>query len=207
MKPGVYQIENRTTGKKYIGSSTDTHRRLSQHWNSLNSGRHPNEHLMHAWRKYGDRDFDFEVIKHFNTKEEALAYEQQLLDEYRLMNCWSDLYNVATDAFIPSITPEIAAKISKSNTGKTHSEETKRKISEAAKNRSEEYKLKMSKILSGRVFSEEHKSKLSEANKNRSEEMKQKFAQFNKGKTASEETKRKMSEAQKLRWARRKETK
>lgn len=66
------------------------------------------------------------------------------------------------------------------------SEETKRKISKAAKGRSlsEETKSKISKAATGKKFSEETRSKMSNAAK---------------GKKFSEETKRKMSEAAKNR--------
>ena len=69
--------------------------------------------------------------------------------------------------------------------GFQHSEETKRKMSEAKKDKK---------------FSDEHKRKLSENNarywkdKNRSEETKRKISEAHKGKKFSEKTKRKMSE-------------
>ena len=75
--------------------------------------------------------------------------------------------------------------------GKHHSEEYKRKMSEACKGRtawnkgktfSEEYKRNMSELMKGRTFSEEWKRKLSESQK---------------GKKLSEEAKRKLSEARK----------
>ena len=49
--------------------------------------------------------------------------------------------------------------------GKLHSEETKRKMSEAKKHMTEETKRKMSEAAKGRTFSEETKRKLSEAKK------------------------------------------
>ena len=50
---------------------------------------------------------------------------------------------------------------------KNHSDETKRKISEAnkGKKRTEQQKQRLSELSKGRVFSEEHKSKISEAMK------------------------------------------
>ena len=67
--------------------------------------------------------------------------------------------------------------------GKKHTEETKRKMSEA---------------LLGKPLSEETKKKLSEAHngKKLSEETKKKIGEANIGKTLSEETKQKISEAQ-----------
>jgi predicted GIY-YIG superfamily endonuclease len=206
MKPGVYQIENRTTGKKYIGSSSNTHRRLSEHWNLLNGGRHSNEHLMYAWRKYGDRDFDFEVIKHFDTVEEARAYEQELLDEYRLNNRWQELYNKAIHVENVIISEEQKKKISESLKGNsiysTLSDETKLKIRQAVSEaktgipRKEETKRKISESLKGRPAHNKGKKV--------SEELRKKMSETRKGIKQSDERKKKTSEAIKTWWAERK---
>ena len=93
--------------------------------------------------------------------------------------------------------------------GKHHSEETKRKISEAlkGKHRSEETKRKCSEANKGQApwskgkhLSEETKRKISESRRGQhlSEEHKRKIAEANKGKKwgpRSEEARRKMSEA------------
>lgn len=65
--------------------------------------------------------------------------------------------------------------LSRQSTGRTHTEETKRRISDAKKKHHpfrgkhlpEEMRRKMSEALKGRVFSEEHRRKLSEAAKSR----------------------------------------
>ena len=91
---------------------------------------------------------------------------------------------------------------------KGHTEETKKKISEAHKGKtlSDETKKKISEANKGKTFSDEHKKKLSEANKGKthSDETKKKISEahkgqipWNKGKTLSEEHKKKMSEARK----------
>ena len=79
--------------------------------------------------------------------------------------------------------------------GKKLSEETKRKMSEAHKGIrfSEETKLKMSKSRKGIQFSEEHKKKISEAKKGKQAGKNNPMY----GKKLSEETKRKISEAHK----------
>lgn len=94
----------------------------------------------------------------------------------------------------------------------THSEETKRKMSDArkCKKHSEEWGRNISEGLKGRKLSEEHKRKLSDAKKGKkrqplSEEVKLKISEAKKGKPGkptSEETKRKLSEAAKAYWAR-----
>lgn len=66
-------------------------------------------------------------------------------------------------------------KRSKTLTGRTLSEEHRRKIAESRRGsdhtpRTEEYREKMSKALKGRVFSEEHKRKLREAAARRKEQ-------------------------------------
>ena len=53
------------------------------------------------------------------------------------------------------------------SSGRIHSEETKKKLSEAHKGKtlSEKHKKKLSEVRKGRIFSEEHKRKLSESKK------------------------------------------
>ncbi len=67
--------------------------------------------------------------------------------------------------------------------GKTHSKETRKKISEAhkGKTRSEEHRKKMSEVRKGKTYPEETRKKMSEAKK---------------GKNRSEETRKKIGEAQ-----------
>jgi len=87
--------------------------------------------------------------------------------------------------------------------GRYHSEEAKKKMSEAAKGRiiSEETRRKISEAKKGKCFSEVHKQKISisligkNLGKRRSEEVKKKLSESHKGHVVSEETRRKMSEA------------
>lgn len=90
--------------------------------------------------------------------------------------------------------------------GKRHTDETRKKISEANKGRtrapfSEEHRKKISETLKGHTFSEESRRKMSEAKKGRtlSEEHRRKMSEAKKGKHLSDETKRKMSESAKRR--------
>lgn len=106
--------------------------------------------------------------------------------------------------------------ISKARKGRHHSEEAKKKLSEARKGKTYEeiYGLDKTKELKESIAnsnrkrgcSEETKKKLSEANKGKpspnkgkklSEEIKRKISEAEKGKQLSEETKKRMSEAKK----------
>lgn len=49
---GVYQIYNKETNKRYIGSSINIERRLKEHKRNLKANRHSNQHLQNAWNKY-----------------------------------------------------------------------------------------------------------------------------------------------------------
>ena len=62
--PGVYLIENKVTGKRYVGSTTIN---LQQRWNDHKSGlrnnKHANIHLQRTWNKYGEESFVFSIIE------------------------------------------------------------------------------------------------------------------------------------------------
>jgi hypothetical protein len=98
-------------------------------------------------------------------------------------------------------------KISKGNTGQKRSDETKKKQSEAAKNRlppSDETRRKISQGRKGKhlgQFSEEHKNHLKKAAKHRpqiSEITRQKYRDAQIGKHHTEETKQKIRENAKI---------
>jgi hypothetical protein len=118
---------------------------------------------------------------------------------------------------------DVIDKIAKSNTGKSRSEETKRKLSEShiGKIQTADSNQKRSIALKGRTIPEEQKLFLSESRmgennpmfgkespmkgKTHSEESKNKIKEARSRQIITEETKRKMSEAHKLRHQLRKE--
>lgn len=109
------------------------------------------------------------------------------------------------------------------NTGKTHSEETKRKISESVNKRGYKHSEEVRKIISdklkgkkpykgdhpclGKPMSDYTKRKLYEANKGRKAtlEQRQNMSIQRKGRKMSEESKKRMSDAKKLYWQLKKE--
>lgn len=103
---GVYKITNVKNGKFYVGSSVDIRKRWAAHKSELRSGRSNCLHLQHAWDKYGEASFTFEVIEHTN---DPLAREQWYIDNAK------PAYNIAATAGAPML-------------GKKHTEEARAKM-------------------------------------------------------------------------------
>ncbi len=205
MISGIYQIRNLVSGKAYIGSSIDIHKRFRQHTVDLRGDRHPNTYLQYAWDKYKERNFRFEVLL-ISEEFELLIYEQCLLD------LWKPEYNLSVIAGRVEFTEEVRRKISEGNKGKPGVNSGRKfpasfgrkiskskkgvpnpKVSVALKGRRLplEVRRKISQSISAYEKTDEHKHNLSislKGNKN---------GRANKGRTLSEETRRKMSDAHK----------
>ena len=151
---GIYEIVNKINNKRYVGSSVDLYSRFRNHKAQLNNATHENPILQRAWDKYGEDAFEFRVLL-LCEKSDVLGYEQQMLD------CSAHEYNIATNAYAPG-------------TGRTLTEEHRRKISESQK---------------GKTITQDCRAKLSLANKG--------HLPWNTGKKRSAETVRKMSEKRK----------
>ncbi|CAB4141321.1 grpIintron_endo, group I intron endonuclease [uncultured Caudovirales phage] len=200
----VYQIKNLINNKVYIGITTkDPIDRWNQH---LKKHFNKNFILYKAMRKYGPDNFHFSIIEQTNNLDHLKELESKYIQEYNSY-CFtenSNGYNMTLGGkglFGYKHSNQTKKKLSEANKGKPLSEETKRKLSEANKGRtlSEEHKRKVSETLKGRTLSEEHKRNLSKAARGKqkihSEESKRKMRDAKIGKPLSEETKRKLSEA------------
>ena len=217
---GIYTITNTVNGKTYIGQTAGSfHGRWKGHLKKLMNGKHHNAHLRAAASKYGHEMFRFDAIEagpQGLTKEERVAWCNNR-ETYWLGDAYlsEDYYNMkgGGDNAIPG--PEIRRKIAKTLTGMKHTEETKRKISEAnigennpnwGKTHTEETRRKISEAVTGKKHTEETKRKMSETRKGvpKSEEHRQNISKALTGenhpmwgKNHTEEARRKMSEAHK----------
>lgn len=77
----VYLIRNTINGKFLIGSTNNSKERWYSHRNHLNRGIHPNPHLQHAWNKYGETVFEFEVWVEA-APDKLFGIETALLTQY-----------------------------------------------------------------------------------------------------------------------------
>ena len=138
MTSGIYCIENKTNGKKYIGSSDDIEERWYYHRTKLKNKTHDNEHLQRSYNKYGIDNFEYYIVEKCSMKK---------LEERE--DYYIELYNTTTDKF--GYNKKWAFGRKKNNSPKRKNrpmlDSIKQKLSDALKGRpkSEEWKEKVRK--------------------------------------------------------------
>lgn len=165
---GIYEIRNLVNGKRYIGSAVRFCNRWRVHAQSLVRGDHHSMALQRAWNLYGPSAFQFNKLL-VCAKPDLIMYEQICMDAYK------PEYNI-----VP---------IAGSQLGFRHSEESKAKMSDAAKR---------TKNFAGKTHSQESKAKISTSRKGkgggpRSPERLKKIGDAHRGKPKSDEQKEKIS--------------
>ena len=127
-------------------------------------------------------------LKQNLTEEEAFKHEIYMIAVLGRIDLGTGILHNMTDGGegISNPSEETRKKISDAQKGKTHTEESRKKMSESKKNISEETRRKIGEASKGR-------------NKDRivSEETRRKMSESGKGRTHSEDSKKKMSEASK----------
>jgi group I intron endonuclease len=171
-KIGIYCFENLINNKKYIGQSVHIEARLNAHISMLRGGYDDSLVLQNAWNKYGEDNFKYYILEEC-FEEELNDKEKYWIKELKTHVSFGG-YNISMGG-------------SSGMLGRKHTDESRKKMSEALKGRtiSEETKKNMSKSMMGHVASEETKKKMSislsgENNPNfghpRSEEVKEKIS-------------------------------
>lgn len=202
MTSGIYRIDG-PNGKIYIGSAVNIEERWRLHLLALRSNKHHSPKLQRAWNKYSEDRFTFSIVEvvadgriiESNGKRKLINVEQIWLDILFSSLEEPDIYNISptaasslgikrTDEYRQKVSASLKGKPN-SFKGRTHSEESRRKISDGHKGKtaSGETRRKMSESAKGRIHSEEARRKMSEAAK---------------GKPKSEEHKRKIREARRM---------
>jgi group I intron endonuclease len=193
----IYILKNKINSKIYIGQ---TWRSLSERWDS-GHGYDDSPRLNNAIRKYGNKNFYYEVITFCGTQEAADACEIYFIAKYNSTNREYG-YNIREGGSRGKLSENTKQKISISLTGKKQSEETKmkRSLSMTGKKspKSAETREKISETLTGRKMPEEQRLKMMGKEspfegKSHSKETCKKISDANIGRTHSDETKEKMS--------------
>ena len=158
----VYLHVNKIDGKKYVGQTCQI---PEKRWRE-GKGYKGCVHFFNAIIKYGWDNFDHMIIADNLNHEEANYLETALITALKTTDSEYG-YNMTSGGSNKRLSEETKIKISKAAKGKKFSEETRRKLSESRKGKkfSEEHKRKMSEAKKGKKFSEEHKRKISEAKK------------------------------------------
>lgn len=149
MDYSVYMHVNKTNGKRYIGITSQ--KPLYRWKNGL--GYRSQKRFFSAIKSYGWDGFDHYVLRENLSKAEAERTEEELIRKYR-SNEEEYGYNIENGGVIHKLSEEQKEHLREINTGKHHSEETKRKMSVSHLGMS-------SKWLSGRKQSEETRKKRS----------------------------------------------
>lgn len=146
----IYIIKNTLNGKYYVGESLNVGRRLREHRT------HKTQYIDKVIRKYGPENFAV-FVEYFSDadKELLVDIEGQIIQEL--------------DSLIPkgyNVLPR-----GQNRAGYKHTEETRKKMSEAQLNRppimgrpcSEETRAKIAKSNTGKKMSDEQKDKISKS--------------------------------------------
>ena len=141
---GIYKITNKLNGKVYIGQSIDITARWRQHCNAKDDFS-----IHRAIQKYGPENFKFEVLLECPAE---------------MLNVWERDMIALYDCISPK-----GYNLTEGGEGYKRSEETRLKMSKAAKNRDYYW-------MRGRYVSAETRQKLSNNNCNKDPEVRRKKA-------------------------------
>lgn len=94
MTSGIYMIQNKVNGKRYIGKSVNLKQRWSTHQSRLDRNVHKNDYLQNSWDKYGNDAFKFFILEYV-SQDRLLDREQWYLDNIITFN---EDYNLSRNA-------------------------------------------------------------------------------------------------------------
>ena len=73
---GIYSITNKLNNKRYIGQSIDIETRIKRHFRELRRGVHHCHHLQRAFDKYGEDNFETEILLICNENDDLKTISQ-----------------------------------------------------------------------------------------------------------------------------------
>lgn len=127
MSCGIYCIENKANGKKYIGQSIEIEKRWYNHINALELKYHGNIHLQRAWDKYGANSFDFYILE-LCDKDSLDEREIYFISKF---DTFKNGYNRTSGGKgVPDVvvSEETRRKLAQASTGRYYSDTTREKM-------------------------------------------------------------------------------
>ena len=197
----IYKITNKINGKSYIGKTVHDAEKTRKRDHYRGCGNKP---LKEDVDTYGEDNFTFEILHEGIIPEFLATLETEEIAKHNTVKPHGYNQNRGGSGVI-SHSEETKRRMSEAkkgennpNYGKKHSEEARRKQSEAkiGKKLSAEHRQKSAEAQKGRKRSKETRRKQSEAKKGENNPNYGKST-WNKDKSHSAETKRKISEANK----------
>lgn len=125
---GVYYIHCIPNDKYYVGYAKNLKKRYNDHKNYLIRGNHPNQHLQNAYNKYGKGSFLFSVIAYCDSIKSAYSIEEYIIRGFDLVDIG---FNMQYGGETSEPSDEVKKKLSIINTGKFHTPEARKKMSES----------------------------------------------------------------------------
>jgi group I intron endonuclease len=116
---GIYKIVNTVSNKAYVGQSLRVRKRVAEHFRLLRLNKHRNQHLQRSYNKHGEEAFIWSLEAECESADDLDRIENAFLSG----EAYFDeplMYNIADYAKVPM-------------RGKTHTAETKQRISAAKK--------------------------------------------------------------------------
>lgn len=83
---GIYSITNKINNKRYIGQSIDIETRIKRHFRELRKGIHHCHHLQRAFNKYGEENFETEILLACNDNHGLDEKEKEYIEKYDSYN-------------------------------------------------------------------------------------------------------------------------
>jgi len=127
MTVGIYKIAL-DDGRCYVGQSIEVEQRFRHHRNALRRGDHRAPYLQHAWNKYGEDAFAFELLEECDVRV-LTAREQWWMDS--LSPALNTLPIAGARPKGTSLTEEHKARIAAAHRGKKASPATRAILSAA----------------------------------------------------------------------------
>ncbi|MGA2297197.1 MAG: GIY-YIG nuclease family protein [FCB group bacterium] len=87
---GVFVIRNKKTGKVFLGSSLNLKNQFEQAKIILNMGNHLNSALQSDWIKFGEDNFEYEVLETLEIKQDSDYNYSEDLEILEML--WIDKY-------------------------------------------------------------------------------------------------------------------